>query len=141
MKADELWKKSGLSGYHECWAFGGAPDKLAKLVIRGIKTATCSAYALYESGKEKMPEVGDYSVILDSKDNAICIIETTRVYVCPFNEVTADHAYKEGEGDRSIKYWRDVHEEFFTAELKSIDQEFTEDMKLVCEEFRLVYTA
>ena len=141
MKADELWKKSGLSGYHECWAFGGAPDKLAKLVIRGIKTATCSAYALYESGKEKMPEVCDYSVILDSKDNAICIIETTRVYVCPFNEVTADHAYKEGEGDRSIKYWRDVHEEFFTAELKSIDQEFTEDMKLVCEEFRLVYTA
>ena len=70
MKAEELWNRSGLRGYRECWAFGGAPDKLADLVARGIKTATCSAYAFYETGEEKLPEVGDYSVITDSKDNA-----------------------------------------------------------------------
>ena len=54
---------------------------------------------------------------------------------------TAEHAYKEGEGDRSLEYWRKVHEEFFTEELESIDQKFNEDIKLVCEEFELVLTA
>ncbi len=139
MTAEELWKKSGLSGEYEAWAFGGAPDKLADLVIRGIKTATCSALVLYEHDNELIPKAGDYSVILDSKDNALCIIQTTRVYIESFNKVSAQHAYKEGEGDRSLEYWREVHEEFFTEELKSINQDFDENMKLVCEEFELVY--
>ena len=33
MTAEELWAKSGLSGQYEAWAFGGAPDKLAALVM------------------------------------------------------------------------------------------------------------
>lgn len=141
MTAEELWKKSGLTGYHECWAFGSAPDKLADLVVKGIKTATCSAYAFYENGEEKFPEAGDYSVITDSKDDAVCIIKTTKVYIREFDEVTAEHAYKEGEGDRSLEYWRKIHEEFFTEQLEEIDQKFNEKIKLVCEEFELVYTA
>lgn len=139
MTAEELWKKSGLSREYEAWAFGGAPDKLADLVIRGIKTATCSALVLYEHDNEPIPKAGDYSVILDSKDNALCIIQTTRVYIESFNKVSAQHAYKEGEGDRSLEYWREVHEEFFTEELKSINLDFDENMKLICEEFELVY--
>ena len=33
-------------------------------------------------------------------------------------EVSEEHAYKEGEGDRSLAYWRAVHEEFFTKEFE-----------------------
>ena len=54
--------------------------------------------------------------------------------------MTAEHAFKEGEGDRSLAYWREVHKRFFTEELKEADLEFDEDMKLVCEEFEAVYT-
>ena len=139
MKAEELWKKSGLSGTYEAWEFGGNPDKLAELVKDGIKTATCSALALYEAEKEPIPQPGDYSVILNSKGDAVCIIRTTRVYVTSFDEVSEDHAFKEGEGDRSLSYWRKVHEEFFTEELKEIRQPFDVRMKLVCEEFEVVY--
>ena len=32
MTAEELWKRSGLTGMYEVWAFGEAPDKLASLV-------------------------------------------------------------------------------------------------------------
>ena len=67
MTAEELWKSSGLEGAYEAWAFGEAPDKLAELVVRGIKTATCSAYDLYAAENEPLPEAGDYSVILNSK--------------------------------------------------------------------------
>ena len=138
MTADEMWKKSGIQGTYQAWAFGGAPDKLADLVVKGIKTATCSALALYEAENEEIPKAGDYSVILDSKGDAVCIIKTTRVYISPFMNVSEEHAYKEGEGDRSLDYWRRIHKEFFTEELLAIRQEFDEAMELICEEFQVV---
>jgi uncharacterized protein YhfF len=54
--------------------------------------------------------------------------------------VTAEHAYREGEGDRSLSHWRGVHRKFFTQELEAEGLEFSEDMKLVCEEFEVVYS-
>ncbi len=124
---------------YEAWAFGVDADLLAHLVAIGEKTATASAYPLYELEKEPLPKAGAYSVILDSNDNGVCIIQTQKVTVVPFSEVTAEHAYKEGEGDRSLDYWREVHEKFFTECLNEAGLEFTSDMKVVCEEFSVVY--
>ena len=139
MTAQEMWDRSGLKGNYQAWAFGGAPDKLAKLVLQGVKTATCSSLALYEHENEEIPKVGDYSVILDSDGQAVCIIRTTKVYIETFDQVSERHAYLEGEGDRSLEYWRRVHEEFFNEELKTIQQEFDTKMELVCEEFEVVF--
>ena len=139
MTAQEMWDRSGFQGNYQAWAFGGAPDKLAKLVLQGVKTATCSSLALYEHENEEIPKVGDYSVILDSDGQAVCIIRTTKVYIETFDQVSERHAYLEGEGDRSLEYWRQVHEEFFTEELKTIQQNFDAKMELVCEEFGVVF--
>ena len=139
MTAQEMWDRSGFQGNYQAWAFGGAPDKLAKLVMQGVKTATCSALALYEYENEEIPKAGDYSVILDSDGQAVCIIRTTKVYIETFDQVSERHAYLEGEGDRSLEYWRQVHEEFFTEELKNIQQEFDTKMELICEEFEVVF--
>ena len=139
MTAQEMWDRSGLKGNYQAWAFGGAPDKLARLVLQGVKTATCSALALYEYENEEIPKAGDYSVILDSDGQAVCIIRTTKVYIETFDQVSERHAYLEGEGDRSLEYWRQVHEEFFTEELKTIQQNFEAKMELVCEEFEVVF--
>lgn len=139
MTAEELWKQSGLTGEYEAWAFGEAQDKLAALVKDGIKTATCSAYDIYQAENESLPKVGEYSVILDSREEAVCIIRTTKVYVTAFDQVTAEHAYKEGEGDRSLEYWRKVHEDFLKRELASINRSFDGDTKVVCEEFEVVW--
>ena len=139
MNAEELWKRSGLSGTYEAWQFGGAPDKLAQLVKDGIKTATCSAYDLYRIENAPLPKAGDLSVILDSRDEAVCIIRTTKVYVTEYDQVTAEHAFKEGEGDRSLEYWRQVHEEFLTGELASVNLPFSEITKVVCEEFEVIF--
>ena len=144
MTEKELWnqfkEKNNISDCdYEAWAFGVDADMLANLVLIGEKTATTSAFPLYESEKEPLPEVGEYSIILDSKDNAVCIIKTAKVYVVPFKEVTAEHAYKEGEGDKSLEYWRAVHEKFFTDCLSEAGMLFSGDMKVVCEEFDVVY--
>ena len=139
MTAEEMWRESGLRGTYQAWAFGGAPDKLAELVRKGVKTATCSAAVLYEQEIEELPKAGERSVILDSAGHAVCVIQTTRVYVTPFDRVSRRHAFLEGEGDRSLAYWRRVHKEFFTEELKTIHREFHEKMSLVCEEFEVIY--
>ena len=74
-----------------------------------------------------------------SREQAVCVIQSTKVYVTPFCEVSADHAFWEGEGDRSLAYWRQVHERFFSEELKTIGKVFNASMKVVCEEFVKVF--
>lgn len=124
---------------YQAWSFGGDSDLLADLVRRGIKTATASAYPCYAADGEPLPAVGDYSVVLDSREEAVCVIRTTRVTVVPFSAVTEEHAWREGEDDRSLAAWRECHWKFFIQELGQIKQTFTVGMPVVCEEFELLY--
>lgn len=144
MTGKELWEAFTAEKHiqdqeYEAWAFGTDADLLAQLVLRGEKTATASAYPLYELEKEPIPAAGAYSVILDGKEQAVCVIQTTKVTVMPFDQVTPAHAYKEGEGDKSLAYWRQVHEAFFAACMQEAGLEFTSAMPVVCEEFEIVY--
>lgn len=120
MKPEELWERFITDFPHyqneayEAWSFGVDPDELAELTAKGIKTATASGYDLYKIEDEPLPQPGEWSIILDGKENAVCVIRTASVSVIPFNKVTEEFAYKEGEGDRSLAYWRRVHIDFFT---------------------------
>lgn len=126
--------------HYDAWCYGSStPDFLAKLTLAGTKTATASAYPMYQYEQCELPQVGEYNLILDTSGAAVCITKTTCVTVVPFRQVTAEHAYKEGEGDRSLSYWRAVHATVFTAELHEINLVFSEDMLVVCQEFEVVY--
>ena len=144
MTAQEMWNQFKIhanpgTDQYEAWQFGDDPDALAQLVLSGKKTATASAYPLYQLENEPLPKPGEYSVILDSGDEAVCIIRNVRVTVVPYREVAAEHAFKEGEGDRSLTYWRQVHEAFFTRELTGAGLTFDESMPVVCETFEVVW--
>ena len=115
----------------DAWAFGVEADYLAELVLMGQKTATSSAFDLYAVGNEPLPKENELSVILDSKENAICIIETTKVEVIPFKEVS--------EGDRGLTYWQEIHENLFSNWLEEVGLHFSQDSLVVLEEFRVVY--
>ncbi|HAX69535.1 MAG TPA: ASCH domain-containing protein, partial [Anaerolineae bacterium] len=56
-----------------------------------------------------------------------------------YNEVDADFARDEGEEDLSLESWRAGHKRFFTRTLAEIGREFSEDMPLICERFRVIY--
>lgn len=114
-------------------------NSLAELVKQGIKRATTGLYYLYEIEGEILPQVGELSVIIDWQGKAQCVIETKEVSLIPFKEVTEEFAKIEGEGDKSLKYWRDVHINAFNRHLKEFNKEFQEDMLVVCEEFETVY--
>lgn len=125
---------------YEAYSFGlgvEVEDELASLVQKGIKTATTSTFDLYEEG-EHVPQAGDYNVILDGSGNPVCVTKTLLTEVVPFNQIMAEHAYHEGEGDRSYQYWHDVHVDFFSREYAEAGLVFTENVSCLCEVFEVV---
>lgn len=124
---------------YESFQFGADPNTLAQLVVDRTKTLTCSSLREYKVENEPLPEVGDVSIVLDESDEPKCIIENTKVYTMKFSEVDEEIAYKEGEGDRTLSYWRKAHLEFFEWLYKEIGYEFNEDEEIVVEEFKLIH--
>lgn len=123
------------------WAFGGTPqqaDSLLELVLSGDKTATASALWDYEAEGAPLPEVGALSIVVDGSGHPRALIATTDVQVVAFNDVPAEHAEAEGEGNGSLESWRRSHREFFTRHAGH-DQGFAEDMPVVLERFKLLY--
>ena len=114
-------------------------DELGALIATGTKTATCSTLWEYEAEGEPLPRVGLKTIVLDGNGDPLCIVETTEVEVQPYNEVDAQFAYEEGEGDRSLEYWRGAHWRFFSRTLPTIGKAPARDMPLVCERFRVIY--
>ena len=127
---------------YTAWYFGDSPqlaDELLTFVLSGAKTATASSAWEYQGDVEPMPQVGDLSVILNGDEIPKCIIETTEIRILAFNEVDAQFAADEGEGDRSLAYWRDAHQRYFKRVLSAIGRTFEDTMPVVCERFRLIY--
>src|SRR5258708_3635712 len=103
------------------FAFGDGPalaGELLELVLQGVQTATCSTEDEPNTSKRGEPR---------------CVIESTEVTYRRYGDVDAAFAHDEGEGNRSLAYWREAHRAYFGRSGK-----FSEDMMLMCERFRLV---
>lgn len=102
-------------------------DRLAALVVAGVKTGTCSAAV---HGPDA--EIGERQVCLNSAGQPVCEIETVNMQTLPFAAVTPEMAALEGEGDLSYRYWRDAHEAYYRRE-----GTWHLDMDVIFETFRL----
>jgi uncharacterized protein YhfF len=111
----------------------------ADLIVRGEKQASCSMKHWYSHEGEAMPEVGHLQVVTNWDGKPVCIIEITSVTECQYCDVSAEFAAAEGEGDKTLAWWREAHWAFFSAECEELDIEPTEDMLLVLERFKVVY--
>jgi uncharacterized protein YhfF len=72
-------------------------------------------------------------VVLSGAERPLAIIETVELTERRFSDVDAAFAHDEGEGDRSLAYWRLAHRAYFTR----LGQ-FAEEMVLYCERFCVV---
>ena len=126
--------------HYEAGPFGDSPqlaDELADLVRRGNKRAT--ARLLAGTPAEGFPHVGDYGVVTDGRGDPVCVIRVTDVEVKPFRDVDAWFAYEEGEGDRTLEYWQQAHENYFRRRCDELGLEWSEDLELVLHRFEVVY--
>jgi uncharacterized protein YhfF len=129
--------------FYEAFSFGDTPamtDEFANLVLSGRKRATAgSLWALQARGVQP-PRAGDLSIVTNAVGKPLCVIQTTTTFTVPFNEVSADFAAAEGEGDGSLAYWREGHTAFFNRECARIGREFSTAMPIICEHFTVVYS-
>src|SRR5271163_3771638 len=116
----------------ESFSFGDSPelaDELLALVLIGRKTATCWA----ASEGDKGVELGKRWIVKDGQGRPRAVLETVEVTRLRFEEVDERFAHDEGEGDRSLAWWRRAHTNYFTRR-----SEFAPGMEVYCERFRLV---
>lgn len=127
---------------YQIWFFGNNSEmarELAELVISEKKRATASLVEFNEMHPEVAPIKDGYSVVTDFESNPLCIIQTTEIRQIPFMEVDAAFAFDEGEGDQTLRDWRDGHWRYFTKEAAEFGLEFNEKSLVCCERFRLLY--
>ena len=116
-------------------------NELAELVLHGEKVATASLLWEYGTGGKRRPQTGDLSVVTDWQGSPLCVIETSEVNVWAFEDVDADFAAAEGEGDLSLEYWREAHWSYFGRVCKQLKRERSPKMPVVCERFRVVFVS
>lgn len=123
------------------WSFGAVPaqaDEMLALVLDGTKTAMASSFEDYAADGVDPPVPGTLSIVLDGAGHPRALVVTTAVRTVPFDRVDAEHAREEGEGDRSLGYWRAAHERFFGEHAVG---GFSPDMPVLLERFQLLYPA
>ena len=123
----------------EAWGEGAMAEELGHLIASGKKTASCTTWWEYAAEGCQVPALDLLTVVLDASGEPLCVIETYQIEVKAFNQVDAAFTAAEGEGDLSYAYWRDAHWRYFTHTLKAIGKEPAEDMRLVCERYRVLY--
>jgi uncharacterized protein YhfF len=133
---------AGPESRYEAWHFcdnQADADELVELVLAGRKRATAGALWSYEDEGEPVPQPGDFSVVTDWSGTARCVIRTTAVEIAPFNEVSAEFAAAEGEGDLSLAFWHEAHWAAFSREFEGTGRSPAPDMPVVCERFEVVF--
>jgi len=116
-------------------------NELAHLVLAGRKRATAGLVWSFEAASMTLPKAGDLSVVTDWAKVPLCVIETRRVDIVTFDDVTEEFAATEGEGDGSLAYWRDAHHAYFARECARIGRSPDPGMPIVCERFEVVFRA
>ncbi len=114
-------------------------ESLIGLILAGSKRATCSLLWSYEFNGDAVPKVGDVEIVLDWQGQPVLVRQVTALEIVPFDCITEDFAASEGEGDCSLRYWRNEHWRYFTEECRRIGQPIKHSMPLVCESFEVLY--
>jgi len=114
-------------------------NECTKLVKAGVKKATSDSLLGLQYRKERLPKIGDYTVVTDWEGEAQCIVRTTKVVLRPFFSINEEYARMEGEGDKSLDYWKKNHWDYYTRELEEFDRVPRESMIIVCQEFEKIF--
>lgn len=122
--------------------FGDHPeltDELLDLVLNGPKRATAGLVAEYVAEGQPLPRVGSHWIACDSTGAPRAILRSVELRVGPFPSVDERFAYDEGEGDRTLAWWKDAHARYWTRTGERMGFTWTEDMDIVFERFEVVW--
>lgn len=107
--------------------------------MNGKKRAATSLVKESELEGWPEPEVGQYNIVLDGYDRPAAVIRTVSVRRCRFSDVDEEHAYWEGEDERTLDSYIREHTKYYTRIGRRLGFEFTPDMEVILDRYELVY--
>jgi uncharacterized protein YhfF/N-acetylglutamate synthase-like GNAT family acetyltransferase len=129
------------------WGFatpGTLRDTLTALAFGGGKVVTSDLLANYEIEGEPVERPGDISILLDSDEQPVAMIEDVRSIVIRLADMADEDAVDEGEGYADAAAFRVSHEDHWNASIEEVregigDPTFTitDDTPIVVERFRI----
>ncbi len=114
-------------------------DDCAELVVKKIKQATSPSVWWFQKNNINFPEIGGLAIVTNWNNEPKAIIKTKKVAIVKFKEIKASYAFIEGEGDKSLAYWKKVHWDYYTNEMKEFSESPTEEMEILCEYFETIW--
>ena len=114
-------------------------EKSLQLAIAGKKRAVSHSLLGLQQRKEKLPKIGDFTIITDWEGNAKCVLRTVAVRLKPFFSIREAYAKIEGEGDKSLSHWKQMYWDYYSRELEAFGRRPLESMIVVCEIFEKVF--
>ena len=143
----DFWEKvkteTGITGdFVDAYGFGDNSELMNELlgyVVDGIKRTSSSLVVETELEGWPMDHVGDLNIILDGMDKPAIVIKNVSVRRVKYKDVDADHAYWEGEGDRSLETYFLEHDKYYKRRGEALGFEFNKDMLVDLVRFELVY--
>ena len=121
------------------FAFADTPDvqsELARLVLEDDKRATAG---LHGDPDEPTPTAGQHDVVMDGAGAPVCLIRTDEVRTLPFGDRDPAFAWDEGEADRTLHAWTDIHRRYFTREAQALGTALDDDTLVDFERFSVVW--
>ncbi len=147
-KLDEYWKnfltKNNRDEDEKCsgdLTFDGKCFENAQInsiVLAGQKTAFFTTLANYTIDNEPLPLMGEIYLLVDVQNNPVCVLEIDSVNILPFNEVTLEMVNREGEC-QNLDEWKEKMQEVIEDEAAIYGYEFTPDIRLVYQTFKVIY--
>ncbi|MDD4974588.1 MAG: GNAT family N-acetyltransferase [Bacteriovorax sp.] len=114
-------------------------DELIQLIIEGKKFAGSSLVQDFKTVGDPLPRVGNFWIALDKNEEPKCILKTVRTEINKFNNITEEITKAEGEGDCTIRYWKQVHQEIYTPFLEQWGIEDLNETEVITEFFEVVF--
>lgn len=114
-------------------------QELLALITSGRKRAGTGLLWAYQHDREPIAQAGDIEIVVDHLNQPALVTRIVSSQVVAFNEVSAEYAAIEGEGDGSLEYWRKGHWNFFSRECRRIGREPAESMPVICNVFEVLH--
>jgi uncharacterized protein YhfF len=105
-------------------------DELLQNALKGLKTGTTT----WPLPEPRHWDIGDLSVIVNSKGEPVAVMKTLSLVECKFKDVTEEFALSEYEGTRDD--YIDGHRNFFKRQGKG---HFDDDTVVLTERFEIIY--
>lgn len=113
-------------------------DECAWLVENKIKRATSPSLWWFKKNRVELPQIDNLGIVTNWAGEPKAIIKTTRIEITKFKDISPAYAEVEGEGDKSLRYWREEHWKYYQNEMEPYGESPNEDLEIVCEYFETI---